>query len=574
MADPEPFPPAGPADQLRLEVTAEPIDPEFAAELRTALHAHPVVRSRYPNADLWLVGIDLIEKEAVEGEGPNANVAFRAVLADLAGSDVVEAEGYRWELDGMSVIPTSRPRLPNEEEHAWAEGIVGGNPDLAAGVEAGEVQLYRPVPPLASVNDANGQVLRSVTVGIREAGEGGTVRHRLVAVQSADGEIVAHGEPATGECGVPDGPTCGAAAGEQRARVRVFRGDEVLWNLVVVRPSASSGAMGSGVELRAVEYRRVRALDRAHVPIVNVAYEPGGPPAWAPTSRNWLNEESCFEADGDDTVPGFRTCATAPRTVLERGQGGGDFRGVALWLDGDELVVTSQLEAGWHRYVSEWRLHADGTVRPRLGFGAVANPATCHPHTHHAYWRFDFDVVEGERNQVQEFNEPRLPGQLAPWHTIRYEVARRRDPDRTRQWRVRNVRTPHGYAIVPGPDDGTADAYGAGDVWVLRFHGEEVDDGEGFTTDPARSRAGLDRFLTSELVEREDVVVWYGVHVPQAGDGRGDGGSAPAPTRVGPDLQPFLWTPPPERESYAPLAPPPMPGPEDEDEEDEDEDEA
>jgi hypothetical protein len=292
-------------------------------------------------------------------------------------------------------------------------------------------------------------------------------------------------------------------------------------------------------------------LHRAHLPSVTVAYADGD------AARAWLSQESCFEAEGDEPVAGFRVCEKPPGTVLVRGQGGGNFRGVALCLDGDDLVVTSQLEAGWHRYVSEWRFSADGTLRPRIGFAAVRNPRTGVAHRHHAYWRLDFDIVAAGNNQVQEHNDPALGG-LARWHTIRYEVSRRRDERHNRHWRVRTVRSPHGYAVVPGPQDGEADEFGAGDVWVLAYHAEELDDGEGVTTHPARARAQLDGLVSGELVERTDLVLWYGVHVD---------GEPPDP--VGPDLVPFNWKPPPEREAYEPLVPPPLKRPDDEDDDEE-----
>ena len=62
-------------------------------------------------------------------------------------------------------------------------------------------------------------------------------------------------------------------------------------------------------------------------------------------------------------VPAFVVVAT---WIVWAPDGGG-YRGVALWADGDEVVVVSQLEAGPFRYVNEWRLGADGTIRPRLG---------------------------------------------------------------------------------------------------------------------------------------------------------------------------------------------------------------
>lgn len=541
-------------DPLRLEVVEEPLPAELTADLRNGILANPVVRTRWPNSDLWFVGLDSFDKT-----GPEDEPYFRAVLADMGGSDVVDAVGSLWDLGSVIVVPTGRARVPHEEERAWAVEVLRRDREWARRIDAGEVELYRPMPPLASTLDANGSFDRAVAVGVRETGPDGTVRHRLIGVRSADGEVFEAGLPLEGEAGVVDGPDAAAAAvtgaGAPQARVRVWRGGELLWDLVVVRPSSSSGVNGSGVELRNVDYQGVRVLQRAHTPIVAVAYDDGA------AARTWLSEESPFDAAGTEPVPGYLVADSVPQTILDQGKGGGGFRGVALWLDGEELAIVSQVEAGWHRYVSEWRLLADGTIRPRMGFAAVRNPRTGAAHTHHAYFRLDFDVVTADQNQLQEHNDPTLPGQLARWHTIRYETCRRRAADHQRQWRVKTVRAPHGYAIVPGPDDGTADAFGAGDLWVLAYHADELDDGEGVTTDPARARPQLDRLVSGELVEREDIVVWYGVHV------EGETG-----VRAGPDLAPFNWRAKVERAPYEVLTPPVVPEPEDEDD-DEDEDE-
>ena len=555
----EPLEPSTAAPPLRLEVVSEPADDGLPSELRGALTRDPLVRVQYPDADLWLVGTDVLSKE----EG--ADLPFRAILENLAGGEVVEVDGYLLEPESLVVTPTGRPRLPNDEEHLWAREVLRADTEVGGRLDAGEATAYRPMPPIVHLETPDGRVDRAVTVGLREVSPDGGVRHRVVAVRTADGQVLDDlPELARGDrdCGAPEGPDCPPRVGDARARVRVLRDEEVLWELVVARPSASSGVNGSGVELREVDYQRVRVLFRGHVPILNVAYDAGAAPGCGPTYRDWLNEESCFEAEGDEPVPGFRVCQSAPGTVLERGQGGGGFRGVALWLDGEELVIVSQLQAGWYRYVSEWRLGADGTIRPRLAFDAVSNPCTCEPHTHHAYWRLDFDIVSADANLVQEYNDPTLPGQLSPWHTIRLETHRPRDPNHQRQWRVRSTRSPHGYAVVPGQADGAADHYGAGDVWIVAYKGDEVDDGQGFTSDPAASRARIGQFVSGEMVERTDVVLWYGVHVRHA-----PGEGAPEHRRVGPDLVPYNWRPPQERGPYIPLAPPPQEGPDDDEDE-------
>ena len=113
-------------------------------------------------------------------------------------------------------------------------------------------------------------------------------------------------------------------------------------------------------------------------------------------------------------------------------------------------------------------------------------------------------------------------------------IQRPRDGAHKRKWRVRNAASGEAYEIVPGPNDGAPTSYGVGDVWVLRYHAGEIDDGVGFTTDPTQSRAHIDKFMNAESVVDTDVVVWYGAHyVHDAGHEIGN--------RVGPDLVPTKW---------------------------------
>jgi hypothetical protein len=59
------------------------------------------------------------------------------------------------------------------------------------------------------------------------------------------------------------------------------------------------------------------------------------------------------------------------------------------------------------------------------------------------------------------------------------------------------------------------------DLWVLKCHGAEIDDGQGFTTDPVKSRANQDKFLIGEVVENADLVVWYQSLSPSGQSRRG-----------------------------------------------------
>ena len=66
----------------------------------------------------------------------------------------------------------------------------------------------------------------------------------------------------------------------------------------------------------------------------------------------------------------------------------------------------------------------------------------------------------------------------------------------------------HGYHILPGGNDGIADAFSTRDVWLVRYRGSEDKhghQGSGWSDD-------LDRYLNSENANGQDVVVWYCGH--------------------------------------------------------------
>jgi hypothetical protein len=523
--------------ELRVEVLPEPGPDQAMAVASTALLDHELLQVEFAGRDLWTVGYDVVDK------GPGAGNEFVATVQDMDSGRVVVARGRLDDPDATIIEHTAFQRPPSEDEFAWALDRLAEHPRLGPALAAGELEAYRPMPPLANEEDPDGAVYRAVAVGLRSpAGE-----HRVVGVLVSDGEVLPAPErvpaPSSDDCGAPLAPRRPEPdAGARQARVRVWDGEVLVWDMVVVRPLASSGLNGSGVEIRTLDYLGRRVLHRGHVPILNVLYESDGVAAGCgPAYRDWANQEAGFGAEGEDPVAGFRLCTAPPRTILETGMDGGDFQGVALWLDGDELLIVSQLQAGWYRYVSEWRFRADGRIQPRFGFAAAKNPCTCKPHVHHAYWRLDFDIMYPGSNVVQEFNEPPIRGRTR-WLAMRFEARRPRDPSHQRYWRVRHDRAGRDYSLVPGPADGTADDFGAGDVWVLRYRSDEIDDGQGFTRDPALARAGLDRFVTGEPVQSEDVVIWYGAHFrhdPAQAEPEGEHGH-----RVGPDLVARHWEAP------------------------------
>ncbi|MGH9202633.1 MAG: hypothetical protein ACRD2A_15520, partial [Vicinamibacterales bacterium] len=250
-------------------------------------------------------------------------------------------------------------------------------------------------------------------------------------------------------------------------------------------------------------------------------------------------EEGMISATGTDVAPGFRLCTTPATTILDAGSDTGNFLGVAIYVQGQEVVLVSEMEADWYRYVSLWRLHTNGTIRPRFGFSAVESSCVCNAHHHHVYWRLDFDIRTAGNNVVREFNDP--PLFTSNWHNKHYEIRRARSPASKRKWRVENKSTGEAYDIVPGASDGVATAmpdwpFPRGDVWLLRYHGAEIDDGSIAVGPPFE--AGLDAWVNGESLNGTDVVVWYGAHFTHdvAHEEPGEFGHV-----VGPDLKRVKW---------------------------------
>ncbi|MFC8917727.1 hypothetical protein ACFT5C_18340 [Streptomyces sp. NPDC057116] len=520
-------------DEPVVEIQPYETETDAASAVTGDMMALSAVREKLPGKQLRMFDFRLLEKDG------GSSAPFQAVVHDPETYRSVMVSGKLSALGEADVRSVRfRPR-PDAEEFARAVEAVGSHPEFGQVLTRDGAHVYRPMPPLADIEHADGTTDRVVTVGVRDPG--GEVKHRVVGVRMRDSVVIPSPAgvpaPASSECettpGVDDCPD--EQPGPHSVRVRVRRGATELWHLIVSRPAHSSGTNGSGAELRFVDYRGTRVLYQAHVPILNVQYGPDGHAiGCGPTYRDWQNQEACFTADGDDPAgSGYRLCGSAPATILDNGTDSGNFRGVAFHHDGSELRIVSELAAGWYRYISDWRLADDGVIRPRFGFAGVSNPCTCQAHTHHAYWRLNFDIAGAADDRVDEYNDPPLTAGASAWTPLRFETRRERLPLRRRQWRVINRATQQGYHIVPGPNDSTADAYGAGDLWVLRRRGNEIDDGVGFTTDPVLSRAHLDDFTGGESVDGRDLVVWYGGHFHHD-----EHDHTPVPHVVGPDLYP------------------------------------
>jgi len=528
---------------LELALTLKPrgVDLSAVELLSSEVIKHSAVQKLLEKTRNRLLSFKLIESEneSKSTRMPPPPNRYQAMIYDYTNNRAVVAEGHLNNLKEFTVAEFSSQPLPNREEFEAAVKILQKDKEFGPLISTQRIQPYTPMPPLIEVELPDGRVERTLAVGLFS--KGAQIQNRIVGVnmiqQSVLRELQDVASPSADSCGPPQDFNCPASGSTRSITVTVKQGSTVLWTFEVVRPQASSGTNGSGVELRYVNYRGKRVLYRAHVPILNVEYfDEGRRRGCGPTYRDWQNSETCFQATGTDVIPGFRICPTPAKTILDTGSDSGNFQGVAIYVKGQEVVLVSEMQAGWYRYISEWRLHANGTIRPRFGFAAGNNPCTCQAHHHHVYWRLDFDIRTAGNNVVEEFNSPPLIGS-SNWHKKKYEIRRHKDAQRKRKWRVRNTRTGESYSIVPGANDGNVSSYGVGDLWVLRYRASEIDDGQGFTSDPVASQAHLDKFLNGESVENTDVVVWYAGHFLHD-EARGGGGSH----IVGPDLIPLNWS--------------------------------
>lgn len=417
--------------------------------------------------------------------------------------------------------------LPSSEEFDAATAIVRKHPDFAELFKSGAT-VYRTMPPLMSESIS---AERTLTVGIEAPGSANP--NQIVAVNMISGGVTTfiNNAPPTaraiemtcGDPGAGQGTTSRGTAGQ--FNLTISAGGSPIWQMLVIRPSASSGTRGSGVELRDITYLGKPIMKRAHVPILNVLYDNG---ACGPY-RDWQWQEGSFVANGTDVASGVRMCTSPPQTVIESNNDTGNFRGVAIYQDpaNNEVSIVSELEAGWYRYISRWEFSTSGVIRARFGFDGVNNSCVCNAHNHHAFWRFDLDIGSAGRNRFTEYDTRSF---FTPLLT---EVKRFRDFVRGRYWTVENLNSGEMVTIKPGANDGIADTYARGDAWFLRYRNTELDDGQNSTG--SNTEANLDQFVNGESINEQDVVMWYGGHFYHVFGG-GESGHL-----VGPDIIVNRW---------------------------------
>jgi len=423
---------------------------------------------------------------------------------------------------GKELSRRAVPEQPTRtlEERTDASAIVRESAEFAAEFAAGKLTLYEAMPSIT----VDGEGRRLVNVGVvSKAGAGESLeKNEIVSVDIPTGRIVryAKGAPETSRaellaCG-PPGSSCTYTTGPCSYYQISWPQADPVWNLKIRHPNCTTSVQGdgTGLELTDVYYKGRLILTRAEVPVLNVLYANNtcGP------YRDWLFSEDCFQAQGTD-VPavgsGVRIANAPPSTLCESGIPGsdaGNFKGIAIYDEGDALWLVTETNAGWYRYVMEWRLHLDGTIEPIFGFGATTNSCTCNPHFHHAYWRLEWaiDGTAGDTSTGITTLERRRSGTVDTYDPIATEGTFVRPPaDGDKDfWRIKNPSTGNGYIVEPGVFDGTAsgDTYGKWDLAALALNTTqaEINDPNGDTS------VNVAPWVTGEgLGTTKRLVTWY-----------------------------------------------------------------
>jgi hypothetical protein len=431
-----------------------------------------------------------------------------------------------------------KPRAPNQA--AIPEGIVAVNLVKQGGILRGQQ-----VKPAASINEF-----------IRSAEEAGEVR-AAAEWEAADPTELAVMEVGAHNCEPPPEATDRSSNANETTRF-VQWGN---WTFVVVRPKDSEpkapNGRGGAVELRSVFFKGKKVLHQAHVPILTVKYNLAGRNCGP--YRDWLDQESQFTAQSAGAGIGSPNPA---RTILETESDQGNFNGVAIWQEWDSalnayrLVVASEMAATWYRYAQKWIFYDNGRLIPQFGFAAVQNRCTCINHTHHVYWRFDFDVVSSRRNSIREYiakgwrqnkltdNSAQIAADALSFHENpptysdatpnaapggqdqATERRRYREHSAGHSYRILNTVNPAEYVtLYANAADGRTNRFTAGDpfnqngfadgdVWFLRWHGSsEIHDGvRGITGTDALVKPRIDNWVNGEAINQQDLVLWYGAH--------------------------------------------------------------
>lgn len=516
------------ADEIEVDIKPIGMNEDESRAITYAILEHPQAKKRFEGVKHRVLFASFPEIEEKSEDSREFSAHFDLKVYDYTNNRLVNLASSHRSAGGIEIRESHEQPQPTVEEYEEAYQILASHPEFGDAIAAGHFRTYEAMPGIVEPlpgEEGRRSPDRVIAIGLEPTVA--KLEHEIVGVDMTTGEVIRYenGAPPTAlatldHCGYANAYQPNTARGTSgSALITVNSGTTQLWQFTVVRPSASGGSEGSAIDLRQIKYKGKLALSRLSVPILNVNYDGNvcGP------YRDWQYSENPFDASGSNMAPGVRRATAPAQTIFEDGTDAGNFRGVAVYTSGTKTILVTELSAGWYRYISEYRFDQDGTIEPVFKFSAVSNSCVCQTHHHHVYWRMDFDIDGGTSDLAQTYNG-------SSWVTNAVEAKQFRNSS-NRAWRVLNPATGRGYQVVPGAQDGTANAYGMGDAWWLRYRDYQYDDSRVRNS----TRAALDAFVTGESIQNTDVVLWYAGHFTHAP------GEEEYPHLIGPTLKAVNW---------------------------------
>lgn len=182
----------------------------------------------------------------------------------------------------------------------------------------------------------------------------------------------------------------------------------------------------------------------------------------------------------------------------------------ATTIESAHVSVWAKFQAGHYQYIHRWSFYEDGLIQADVSIGGKPAGGELFnlPHTHNHYFRLDVDAVNADDNTVQR--HLRTGSDRGDWTPITTEVVQTIDAGGSAIWRVVGG-TPKGagrlrsYELITASDRGPDGVTSSGDVWVVRYKGNQENGYEvGVTDEALRSH-----YVNGESVEGTDVALWY-----------------------------------------------------------------
>ena len=221
-----------------------------AAKLR--VERSPAVQEKLAGTKYRLLELSYIETEN-KTQATQPPTRFQVVFYDYTNDRTIVAEADFAATEAVKVRQENYQPNPSPEEYAEALRILNGDTRLGTSLRRERASTFAPMPPITVLE---GTLERLVNVGVR--GFNDSDADEIVGVSINRGTVVRYAQNAPreslgatdGACGIPNAnqsPSGRGLAGQYQ--LAVSQGGSPLWEMLVIRPSASSGTKASGLEL-------------------------------------------------------------------------------------------------------------------------------------------------------------------------------------------------------------------------------------------------------------------------------------------------------------------------------------